>query len=155
VGVINMSQYASEDEIRGATLELLREKMAEKDIETVERLNTAAKSAAGLGTLGVESTLEALSNGQAEELVVSSTFDNIRYNPKKLEKVLEAYAPGDDNSSSDIPEVEEKRQVGDELLIRAMNSAARITFVQDPELLKDIGGVGAILRYSMNASAQG
>jgi len=120
----------------------------------VERVVGAAKAAAGLGTLGVEETLAALSNGQVEELVLSSVFEHINYSPKRVEKVLDAYAPGDDNSGSEeLPEASEKRQIADELLVRAMNSAARITFVEQDTLLKEAGGVGAVLRYNMNATA--
>jgi peptide chain release factor subunit 1 len=154
VAALNMSQYASEGEIREKTHEAMRLHMAERDLACVERVIGAAKAAAGLGTLGVETTLAALSNGQVEELVLSSVFENINYSPKKVEKVLDAYAPGDDNSASDeLPEAGEKRQIADELIVRALNSAAKITFIDDDMMLKETGGVGAVLRYNMNATA--
>jgi peptide chain release factor subunit 1 len=156
VATLNMSQYASEDEIREKTHEIMAIENAVKDKERVQRMYDAAKAAAGLGTLGVEDTLAALSNGQVEELIISSSFNAIRYSPKKVKKVLKAYAPGEDNSASDeLPEVKEIRQVGDELIIRALNSAAKIVFVEDESLLKEAGGVGAVLRYNMNATANG
>jgi peptide subunit release factor 1 (eRF1) len=109
-----------------------------------------------LGTLGVEKTLAALSNGQVQELIIASSFDAIKYNTKEVKKVLEDYAPGDDNSGDDeLPEATEKRQIGDELLIRALNSAAKICFIEDESLLKETGGVGSVLRYNMNATANG
>jgi peptide chain release factor subunit 1 len=154
ITALNMSQYASEEEIREKTHEAVRMHTAERDLACVERVVGAAKAAAGLGTLGVEETLAALSNGQVEELVLSSVFEHINYSPKRVEKVLDAYAPGDDNSGSEeLPEASEKRQIADELLVRAMNSAARITFVEEDTLLKEAGGVGAVLRYNMNATA--
>jgi peptide chain release factor subunit 1 len=156
VGVVSMSQYASEDDVREKTSELMATQKALLDKENAERVFDAAKAAAGLGTIGVEKTLEALSNGQVEELIISSVFDNIRYNTKVVDKVLDAYAPGDDNSGSDhIPEASEKRQITDELIIRALNSSAKITFIGDESLLTDAGGVGAVLRYNMNATANG
>ena len=156
VAVLNMSQYDSEQEIREKTREAMGIENAVKDKECVERVFNAAKSAAGLGTLGVEKTLAALSNGQVEELVISSGFDAIKYNTKKVEKILDDYAPGDDNSASgDLPEADEKRQIADELIIRALNSAAKIVFVEDESLLQEAGGVGAVLRYNMNATAGG
>lgn len=152
--VLNMSQYASEQEIREQTREAIGIENAVKDKERVERVFNTAKAAAGLGTLGVEKTLVALSNGQVEELVISADFDAIKYNAKSVEKVLEDYAPGDDNSASDeLPEASEKRQIGDELIIRALNSAAKIVFIEDASLLEEAGGVGAVLRYNMNAMA--
>ncbi len=156
IAVLNMSQYASEDEIRDKTHEVFGIENAVKDAERVERAITAAKSAAGLGTLGVDKTLAALSNGQVEELLLSASFDAIKYNTKAVEKVLEDYAPGDDNSAGDeLPEVSEKRQVADELIVRAINSSAKIVFIEDESLLKDSGGVAAVLRYNMNATANG
>lgn len=154
VGTLNLSQYDSEDKIRQATLELMNEQNENLDKAAVERAIGAAKAAAGLGTLGVEATLAALSNGQVEELVISSTFDAIEYSPKKVKKVLRDYAPGEDNSTTDaLPEVREPRQIADELIIRALNSAAKIKFIEDESLLKEAHGVGAVLRYNMNATA--
>ena len=156
IAVLNMSQYASENEIREKTHEAIGIENVVKDKERVERAIGAAKAAAGLGTLGVEDTLAALSNGQVEELILSASFDAIRYNPREVEKVLEDYAPGDDNSASEeLPEAREKRQIGDELIVRALNSAAKIVFIEDESLLREVGGVGAVLRYNMNATATG
>lgn len=154
VSTLNLSQYASEEDIRERTHETMGIEKAVRDAEKVERMFNAAKAAAGLGTIGVEKTLAALSNGQVEELLISSSFNAIRYKNKDVKKVLEDYAVGDDNSNGDeLPEVSEKRQIGDELLIRALNSSAKIHFIQDESLLKDAGGVGAVLRYNINATA--
>lgn len=154
ISILNLSQYATKEEIRQKTHEVMGVDNAVRDQEKVERMFNAAKSSAGLGTLGVDKTLAALSNGQVEELVISSTFDAIKYKNKDVKKVLEDYSPGDDNSNGEeLPEVSEKRQIGDELLIRALNSAAKICFIEDESLLKDAGGVGAVLRYNINATA--
>lgn len=156
VETLNMSQYASEEEIREKTREVMDTQNAVKDQERVQRMYDAAKAAAGLGTMGVEDTLAALSNGQVEELIISSSFEAIKYSPKKVKKVLKAYAPGDDNSTSDeLPDVKESRQIGDELIIRALNSAAKIVFIEDDSLLREANGVGAVLRYNLNATANG
>jgi peptide subunit release factor 1 (eRF1) len=39
--------------------------------------------------------------------------------------------------------------------VRAINSAAKIHFIEDESLLKEAGGVGAVLRYNINATANG
>lgn len=156
VGTLNMSQYASEEEIHEATHELMRKHNEEKDEEKFNRVLDAAKAAAGLGVLGVKDSMAALSNGQVEELIISSSFDAIKYKKKDVEQVLEDYAPGDDNSvTEDLPEADEPRQIADELIIRALNSAAKIYFIEDSERMKEIGGVGAVLRYNINATANG
>jgi peptide subunit release factor 1 (eRF1) len=156
VGVLNLSQYASEEEIRDATHELMAKENAVRDMAKVERMFDAAKAAAGLGTMGLENTLEALSNGQVEELLLSADFGALQYSPKKVKKVLKNYAPGDDNSTSDeLPEAKDPAQIADELIVRAINSNAKIIFIEDESLLKEAGGVGAVLRYNMNATANG
>jgi peptide chain release factor subunit 1 len=156
VDTLNLSQYASENEIHTATLEVMELKNADHDKQEVERMFGAAKAAAKLGTLGVEDTLAALSNGQVEELFIASSFEAIDYSVKKVKKVLKAYAPGDDNSVTEaLPEAREPRQIADELIVRALNSAAKIKFIEDESLLKEAGGVGAILRYNMNSTANG
>jgi peptide chain release factor subunit 1 len=156
IAVLNMSQYASEQEIREKTRAALGLENAARDKESVERVFNAARAAAGLGTLGVEKTLAALSNGQVEELVVAADFDSIKYNPKAVERVLEDYAPGDDNSAGEeLPAAGEKRQIADELIVRALNSDAKIVFIEDESILEEAGGVGAVLRYNMNARANG
>ena len=156
VSTLNMSQYASEDEIHEKTREIMNIDNAVRDKEKVERMFNASKSSAGLGTMGVEKTLEALSNGQVEELLLSADFGVLEYSAKKVKKVLKNYAPGDDNSSTDeLPKVKDAGQLADELLVRALNSAAKIVFIEDESLLKEAGGVGAVLRYNINATANG
>ncbi len=154
VGTLNLSQYASEDEIYKATREVMGIRNATSDMENVERVFNAAKAAAGMGVMGVEKTLEALSNGQVQEMAISADFDAIKYDKKEIKEVLQNYAPGDDQSGTDdLPDYHEQRQIADELLIRAMNSAAKIHFIEDKSLLEEIGGVGAVLRFNMNAAA--
>ncbi len=156
VSTLNLSQYASEDEIHEKSTAAMNIENAVRDQEKVERMFNAAKSAAGLGALGVEKTLEALSNGQVEELLISSDFGVLQYSPKKVKKVMKNYAPGDDNSSTDeLPETKDAGQIADELLVRAINSAAQIVFIEDESLLKQAGGIGAVLRYNINATANG
>ncbi len=156
IGVLNLSQYDSLEKIHNETLELMREYDEKKDEERIQRVFDTAKAAAGLGTIGVKDTLAALSNGQVEELVISASFDAIKYRRKEVEEVLEAYAPGDDNSAGDeLPEASEPRQIADELIIRALNSAAKIYFIEDSEKIRELGGVGAVLRYNINATANG
>ncbi len=129
-------------------------KNATDDMEIVERVFNAAKAAAGMGVMGVEKTLEAVSNGQVQEMAISADFDAIKYDKKEIKEVLQNYVPGDDQSGTDdLPDYHEQRQIADELLIRAMNSAAKIHFIEDKSLLEEAGGVGAVLRFNMNAAA--
>jgi len=156
IGILNMSRYDSAEEIREKTAELIESEKAERQQKQVERVFDAAKAAAGLGSLGIESTLKALSNGQVQELVVTSSLDKIEYQPGRIEKILNEYAPGNDNSPVEtMPLVTEAEQIADQLIGRALASDADIIFIDDPELLDECGGVGAVLRYNINATANG
>ncbi|MGI8555142.1 MAG: Vms1/Ankzf1 family peptidyl-tRNA hydrolase [Pyrinomonadaceae bacterium] len=154
-GTINLSQYATEKEIYEATKKVLTVKNATADMETVQRVHNAARAATETGVLGVEQTLAALSNGQVQELAISADFDAISYDKLKVKTVLENYAPGDDQSGTDdLPDYHEPRQIADELLLRAVNSAEKIHFIEDASLLEKDGGVGAVLRYAINKTAK-
>lgn len=156
IGTLSMSQYDSAEEIHEKTRELVTMEMATLQQKEVERVNDAAKAAAKLGTLGVEETLRALANGQVEELVVAGNIDSFDYSKKKLKKILKEYEPGDDTAPTDAtPDISNAAEIADQLIIRAINTAAKIMFVKDDSLLEDAGGVGAILRYNMNAQASG
>ena len=153
IGHLNLSQYSTEDEIYQAAIELFRTNDAKDDEEAVERAIGASKAAAGMGVTGIENTLTALLNGQVEEMIISASFDVINYSPKKVKKVLKAYAPGDDSLSiDDLPNAREPRQIADELLIQALNTSAKVRFIEESDLLKQVGGVAAVLRYSMNSA---
>ena len=156
IATLNMSQYDSVDEIREQTSEVLGIENATSDMKQVERTFDAARAAAGLGTLGIEATLKALSNGQVQELVISSDLDTIEYQPGRIERILSEYAPGEDHSSVEtMPLINEAAQMADELIVRALNTDAEVCFIDDASLLEECGGVAAVLRYNMNATANG
>jgi len=153
VGTMNLDQYASEEELREAALEIVERFDREQDREAVARMIGATESSE-LGCYGVSKTLAALSNGQVEELLILADPRRIRYSEENVEKVLEDYAPGDDNSLTDsLPDTTETRQILDELIKRAFNSAARVRFIEENSLLSGVGGVGAIFRYKIDAQA--
>jgi peptide subunit release factor 1 (eRF1) len=156
IGSVSIADYQSEDDIREKTLDVVTTEMATLQMKEVERVNDATKAAAKLGTLGVEDTLRALANGQVEELVIASNIDSIDYSKKKIKKILKEYEPGDDTAPTDATvNVSDAAEIADQLVMRAINTAAKIMFVKDDSLLEDAGGVGSILRFNMNAQAGG
>jgi peptide subunit release factor 1 (eRF1) len=88
--------------------------------------------------------LPALLNGQVQELYISSNFDSIDYNIGQVNKIFKDYAPGIDE---DLPSAKQTGLVIDEILRIAVQTADDIRFIQDDSLLKEVGGVGALLRY--------
>lgn len=81
------------------------------------------------------------------ELFISySDFDMIKYDYGAIWKTLKACQPGIDG---DFPAAGEQGLIIDELIKRAVESADDITFIEDENLLKKFGGIGAILRYQV------
>ena len=125
VDVLRLDIRAPEHEILAATVEALRRHDARTDAEKVQRLLDEARSG-GLGVLGAHDTLAALQGGQVDELVISAAPTAVR---------AEEGTPLD-------PEA-----LASELVARARQTGARITFIEERELAEELGGVGALLRY--------
>jgi peptide subunit release factor 1 (eRF1) len=149
IDVLSLPVTTSQDELFEATQVTLQQYNSTSDMEKIQQL-LEQNYDGGLGVVGVERTLEALQNGQVQELFLSANLDVIRYNRKKVARVLEAYAPGADEE--ELPNAEDSVEVVDELVRQALASADTITFIEDENLLKDYGGVGALLRYTMTAT---
>jgi peptide chain release factor subunit 1 len=150
IDVVRLDINTPEHEILQTTLEALRAHDAETDVEKTRRLLDEYR-ADGLAVVGVADTLAALSNGQVEELLISASLRNIQYDEREVSKVLEAYAPLVETEA----DTGEPRMIADELVSRAQQlSAARITFIEEESLLKEVGGTGALLRYKIEEDAR-
>jgi peptide subunit release factor 1 (eRF1) len=143
VDVLSLRRNAGEDEIVEATLAVLRQKDAETDAERVQALIGEWRSG-GLGVMGPESTLKALQMGQVDEVLLTGT-------PQQLggAKLPEDAAPGPVKVETSAPgdTDERKLKLADELVTRAQQTGAAVRFIEDETLLKDFGGVGALLRF--------
>jgi peptide chain release factor subunit 1 len=146
IDVLRLNVNTPEQELLDAAEQAVHQNNTLVDKEKIDNL-IEQNYDEGLGVTGVEKTLEALSNGQVQELYVSANFDSIEYDAKKVYKVLNAYAPGEDGA--EIPNIRKSGAVIDELLRRAFDSADSVRFIKDENLLKEFGGVGALLRYQI------
>jgi peptide subunit release factor 1 (eRF1) len=101
----------------------------------------------GLAVAGVPQTLAALSNGQVEELLIAASSATLQFDKAEVEKVLAAYGnTGEETKALD------QGTVANELVRRANQlSSARVTFIEDDSVLKNVGGVGALLRCRVSA----
>jgi peptide chain release factor subunit 1 len=118
VDMLRLDINAADAEVLKATLDSLRRQDAEDDAARVERLRQECRSG-GLAVAGPESTLEALNVGQADEVLISASLQDLQGNEQKP----------------------------DELVTKAQQTGAAVRFIQDPELLAWADGVGALLRY--------
>ncbi|HSK71248.1 MAG TPA: Vms1/Ankzf1 family peptidyl-tRNA hydrolase [Pyrinomonadaceae bacterium] len=148
VGTVRADIDEPEKELFEKVEQMIHEDNTLKDKEKIDNLFEQNYDE-GLGVTGVEKTLEALANGQVQELYLSANFNDIEFSEKKVKKVLKAYAPGEDG---EMPNVKEPREIADELVRRAIESADDIRFIEDGNLLEKVGGVGALLRYRMTAN---
>lgn len=117
---------ASEAEILREVLDVMPRQDARDDAKRVARMYDAYR-AGGLAIVGLAGTRAALENGQVHELLLAATPDRIE---------------GADGAA-----------VADELVALARRTDARVTFIEDPTLLAEAGGVGAFLRYRLHRRA--
>ena len=134
---------APEHEVLESAEKLIHRHEAIEDLKAVENLKEQDYEN-GLGTTTVGKVLPALLNGQVQELFVSSNFEAIDYNIGQVNKIFKDYSPGIDE---DLPSAKQTGLVIDEILRLAVQTADDIRFIEDESLLKESGGVGALLRY--------
>ncbi len=129
VEVSDLDMSSARDQILRRSLEVMRVQDARDDADRVRRMLDAYR-AGGLGVVGVDATLRALENGQVHELIIGA-------DPTHL-------CARDGSSGA---------AVADALVAKARQTDARVTFIQDPVLLADAGGVGGLLRFRVREAA--
>jgi peptide chain release factor subunit 1 len=110
--------------------------------------------AQGLGVVGPKDTVDALIQGQVEELLVTVNLNELQgISGGKSEMALANDAAVEDPMIEPIVAGEAAVaapatvRLADELIAKAAQTSARITFIQDPDLLAAYGGVAALLRF--------
>jgi len=151
VDVLRLGINTPEHELMQTTLERIRQQDAETDAEKVGRMIGEFRSG-GLGVAGVAQTRAALEIGQVDELLISAVRSEIKGKPATggLERPAQTPAVAATAVASGTPEVAPRAvAVSDELVTLALRTAARVTFIEDPALLAEFGGVGALLRFRL------
>jgi peptide chain release factor subunit 1 len=147
VDVLSLDIKTPEHEVMQATLDSMRERDAKDDREKVGRMLDEYR-AGGLAVAGVRNTLSALELGQVDELILSASRATIRDDGEEAEGVTAAPLAA---SASAGARGSESRAVAlaDELIAKAKQTGARVTFIEDAELLASVGGVGGMLRFRL------
>ena len=127
--VDELDVHSPRDRILRRSLEAARERDARDDAERVRRALDAYR-AGGLGVVGVDATLRALANGQVHELLIAADPAGLRARDGR-----------------------QGAEVADDLVAKARQTDARVTFIEDSGLLADAGGVGGLLRFRMRRAA--
>jgi peptide chain release factor subunit 1 len=134
VDVLKLDAHANERAVLDATIAALRKKDEEGDRARVDAM-IGAYRASGLACIGREQTKRALEMGQVDELVITAA-------PETL-------APQGGKPAQKNGELSTAESAGDELIVKARDTAAKIRFIEDPALLAPVGGVGAFLRFKL------
>jgi peptide chain release factor subunit 1 len=154
VDEISIGADAPQADVLRATLDSLKEADAKSDREKVDAA-VGAYRAGGLGVVGPDGTLLAITNGQVDELLIASSLASI----EKLGGSRAAQMAIANDAAIAEPAVEPSMagepsgadagtvRLADELVTRAHQIGARICFVEDASLLEPYGGVAATLRY--------
>jgi peptide chain release factor subunit 1 len=154
VDEINLPSHAADGDVVKATLESMRKADQGTDREKVEAA-VGAYRAGGLGVVGPDATLLALTNGQVDELLIAASpagLGSLSDSPAAEMAIANdagIAAPALEPSAAGEAATAEMGTVrlADELVTKAHQTAARICFIEDAALLAPYGGVAATLRY--------
>lgn len=154
VDELSLPSHAPEAEVIAATRASIVEQDAKTDREKVDAA-VGAYRAGGLGVVGPDATLLALTNGQADELLITASLTSLQglRGTRAAEMAIANDAaiaePAVEPSTAGEPSAAAMGTVrlADELVTKAQQTAARISFIEDPSLLDPFGGVAATLRY--------
>ena len=154
VDQLSLPSDAPEAEVVAATRASIAEVDADTDREKVEAA-IGAYRAGGLGVVGPEATLLALTNGQVDQLLLTASLSALRElrDTRATEMAIANDAgiaePAVEPSMAGEPAGAEAGTVrlADELVTKAQQTGARISFIEDPALLEPHGGVAATLRF--------
>lgn len=145
IDVLRLDIKTPEHEVLRATVEAMREQDATDDAGKVAQLLDEYR-AGGLAVVGAHDTLAALASGQVDELILSASLEELNDDE---EEVGEHLVPGAPASDEDAGKGTRTVMMADELVTRARQTGAGISFIEAAELLADVGGVGAMLRYRL------
>ena len=154
VDQLRMDTHAPLHEILQASLESMRRIDQQTDREKVEAA-VGGYRAGGLGVVGPDDTLDALVKGQVDELLIAANLRELQgvaagasrsaaaaTDTAIMEPAVETTMAGE-AAQADPGDV----RIADELITKARQTSAGITFIEDAELLADYGGVAALLRF--------
>ena len=145
IDTLRLDITTPEHDVARQTLVALRAHDAKTDVARVQGLMDEYRSG-GLAVVGVHDTLAALSIGQVDELYLSARLEEIYSGAEEIGKPLVSQLPDDLMVGNDADTTHQVK-VADELVTRARQTGAGVTFIEDAALLAEIGGIGATLRY--------
>jgi peptide chain release factor subunit 1 len=151
---LKLPTHSPDHDVLDASLAAMQKLNERTDRERVDAV-VGAYRAGGLGVVGPDATLLALTNGQVDELLLSSSLRDLRRLGKgragkmavaadaSVSKPAVASVAAGEPAEAD-PDVV---RLADTFVQKAQQTGARIVFIEDTSLLEPYGGVAATLRY--------
>jgi peptide chain release factor subunit 1 len=149
---VRLDTNAPIDDVIRTSLEAMKRMKSQTEREKVEAA-VGAYRAGGLGVVGPDETLDALLKGQVDELLIAARVQELEpvgtgghASASATAALTEpAVTPAAAGEAADAPS--DAVRLADELITKATQTSAKITFVEDRELLAPYGGVAATLRF--------
>jgi peptide chain release factor subunit 1 len=142
VDVLKLDPTVGDQVLLERSMEALRMDDERRDAEKVEYLRSEFRSG-GLAVAGVVDTFTALEKGQADELVLAAS-------PSAIDTPEEALAVTPETADAPVSDPETRAKlIADALVTTAQKTSAKVSFIEQSELLADLGGCGAFLRYKV------
>jgi peptide chain release factor subunit 1 len=149
-----LDMRATGEELVNATRDAMARLNERTDREKVEAA-IGNYRAGGLGVVGPDATLAALVKGQVDELLLTASLAQLQPVSTTGRKGAEAKVALDEpavetvSAGGETGAAPEVVRLADELVNRAKQTSARITFIEDASLLEAHGGVAALLRFTI------
>jgi peptide subunit release factor 1 (eRF1) len=154
VDELQLATHAPDDEVVSSSLEAMKKLNERTDREKVEAA-VGAYRAGGLGVVGPDETLLALTNGQVDELLLTASLSKLApLHGTKAARMATANDAGFAEPAIEVATAGEAAEadarsvrLADELVAKAKQTSARVTFIEDAALLAPYGGAAALLRF--------
>jgi peptide chain release factor subunit 1 len=142
IGALHLDITTPEHEVMQASFEAVRAHDALKDAEKIEKVLDKYLGS-GFAVAGARDTLIALTLGQVDEMLLSASEQDVRDDLTGKDADLIPALPGDDPGNGGA----RSAVIADELVARARQTDAGVTFIEDAARLAAHGGVCAKLRF--------
>ncbi len=141
-GTFAMDMTAGEHEVRNQTVNMLRNYNIEREQRLVESM-IAASSRGANATVGLDDTLQAVSDKRVETLIISDGLNVPGYVQDEAGYVVAnlARSPLSDEELQEVPDVI------DSAVAYTMAQGGHVEVISDNPELEAVGRIGAVLRY--------
>ena len=141
-GTFTLDMNAGEHEVRQTTLELLNKANAEREQTLVQQMVTA-EAKGGNAVVGLDNTLQAVSEKRVQSLIISDGFRTASYVHQESAFVTAnlALSPLSDQEMTEVDDVV------DTAVALTMSQGGNVEIISNNPDLEGAGRIGAILRY--------